>query len=163
MSKTPPSAAVDYQYWLDIPTRWNDNDQYGHVNNAVYYFYFDTIVNKFLIENGLLVLGNEDEASNENLTDLGLVVETGCQFFASFTYPETVRTGLRVTKLGSSSIRYEIGLFKKTGDGTNTENATEPTARVQGHFVHVNVDAVTRKPKPISDKMRQIMSTLMSD
>ncbi len=132
-----------YQYFLEIQTRWNDNDMYGHINNAVYYFWFDTLVNNFLIETGLV-----DPHVSESI---GLVVETGCQYFAPLSYPEIITAGLRVSKIGSSSVRYEIGLFK--------QGAKKPCA--EGHFIHVYVDAQTRKPKPISSKMREKLKTLM--
>jgi len=132
-----------YTYFLDIQTRWNDNDMYGHVNNAVYYMWFDTLVNNFLIENGLV--------DPQNPKIMGLVVDTGCRYFASLSYPETIVAGLRVGKIGNSSVRYEIGLFKQ---GEN-----EPCA--EGHFVHVYVDPETRKPKPISAEMRTLLETLV--
>ena len=122
MSKPEPHNLSDYPHKLTLQTRWNDNDIYGHINNAVYYFYFDTIVNRFLIENSLLELGKSDT--------IGLVVDTGCAYFAPLTFPDDVVAGLRVGKLGSSSVRYEIGLFR------NDENL----AAAQGHFVHVYVD-----------------------
>lgn len=140
MPRTPKD---DYKYFIDIQTRWNDNDIYGHINNAVYYTWFDTLVNNFLIENGLL-----DPARSQHI---GLVVDTGCQYFAPLSYPETVCAGLRITKIGSSSVRYEIGLFRA---GEN-----KPVA--QGHFVHVYVDAKTRKPKPISAEMRACFNRLI--
>jgi acyl-CoA thioester hydrolase len=136
------SRKDSYHYFLDIPTRWNDNDMYGHINNAVYYTWFDTLVNNFLIENGLL-----DPQTSETI---GLVVDTGCQYFAPLSYPETVTVGLRAAKIGTSSVRYEIGVFKK--------GEVEPCA--QGHFVHVYVDAKTRKPKPMSADMRAKLTSL---
>lgn len=136
MTKPAPNALASYQHRLAIPTRWNDNDVYGHVNNSVYYFYFDTAVNKWLIENGLLEIGKSET--------VGLVVETGCSYFAPITFPDDVVAGLRVSKIGTSSVRYEIGLFRND----------ETTASAQGHFVHVYVDEATRRPVPLSDKMR---------
>lgn len=138
----PRSSKDDYQYWIDIQTRWNDNDMYGHINNAVYYTWFDTLVNSFLIEQGVL-----DPAKSKVI---GLVVDTGCQYYAPLSYPETVTAGLRAAKIGTSSVRYEIGLFK--------EGATEVCA--EGHFVHVYVNAKTRKPKPVSSKMRACLETI---
>jgi len=131
-----------YIYFLDIQTRWNDNDMYGHINNAVYYTWFDTLVNNFLIENGLL----EPQTSET----IGLVVDTGCQYFEPLSYPETITAGLRAAKIGTSSVRYEIGLFRRG----------EETPCAQGYFVHVYVDAETRKPKPISADMRAKLETL---
>ncbi|MGJ8564675.1 MAG: acyl-CoA thioesterase [Alphaproteobacteria bacterium] len=136
MPKPTPNALASYPHRLAIPTRWNDNDVYGHVNNSVYYFYFDTVVNKWLIENGLLEIGKSET--------VGLVVETGCSYFAPITFPDNVAAGLRVSKIGTSSVRYEIGLFRND----------ETTASAQGHFIHVYVDEATRRPVPLSDKMR---------
>ena len=136
MGKPTPNARVNYPFHLSIPTRWNDNDVYGHINNSVYYFFFDTVVNNWLMENGLLEIGQSEI--------IGLVVETGCSYFAPITYPETVTAGLRVTNIGTSSVRYEIGIFGHDSD----------TAAAQGHFVHVYVDDKTRRPMPLSEHMR---------
>ncbi|MCF6275702.1 MAG: acyl-CoA thioesterase [Robiginitomaculum sp.] len=132
-----------YKYFLEIQTRWNDNDMYGHVNNAVYYTWFDTLVNNFLIENGLL--------DPQTSKIIGLVVGTGCQYYAPLSYPEIISAGLRTGKVGSSSVRYEIGLFRGGED--------KPCA--EGHFIHVYVDAGTRKPQPISADMRTKLGVLM--
>ena len=102
-----PHRRADYPHALVITTRWMDNDVYGHVNNVVYYSYFDTVVNGYLMREGVL-----DPASSPVI---GLVVETGCKYFASLTYPETVTAGLRVAKLGRSSVRYEIALSRAIG------------------------------------------------
>jgi acyl-CoA thioester hydrolase len=126
---------ADYAYALDLPTRWNDNDVYGHINNAVYYEYFDTVVNRWLIERGLLTIGQSET--------IGLVVETGCAYFAPLTFPAPITAALRVSKIGGSSVRYEIALFGQ-----------DETAAARGHFVHVYVDEKTRRPVPISDIMR---------
>ncbi len=141
--KMTPHSVDDYQYMIDIHTRWNDNDVYGHINNAVYYTWFDTCVNNFLIENDLLDIGNSKT--------IGLVVDTGCQYFVPLSYPETVQTGLRVGRIGNSSVRYEIAVF---GEG-------EKMAAAQGHFVHVYVDEKTRKPAAISAHMQDILSKLL--
>lgn len=130
-----PHSLDAYVHTLTIPTRWNDNDVYGHINNAVYYFYFDTVVNQYLIEAGLLELGKSKT--------VGLVVDTGCSYFAPISFPDKVVAGLRVAKLGSSSVRYEIGLFRND----------DTTASAQGHFVHVYVDEESRRPQPLSDVM----------
>jgi len=130
-----PDRLESYPYHLTLQTRWSDNDVYGHVNNSVYYFYFDTLVNRWLIENGLLEIGKSDV--------IGLVVETSCSYFASVKFPDDIVAGLRVSKTGRSSVRYEIGLFRNA----------EETASAQGHFTHVYVDEKTRRPKPISDVM----------
>jgi len=125
-----------------IPTRWADNDIYGHVNNAAYYGFFDTAVNCFLIEEaGLDIHGG---------SVIGLVVETGCNYFAALAYPETVEAGVRVARIGNSSVTYQIGLFR---DGED-----EPAA--QGHFVHVYVDRDTRRPVSLPDAMRQALEAI---
>jgi len=137
-----PNDLGEYPHKLVIPTRWNDNDIYGHVNNAIYYLYFDTVVNRYLVDNGLLVVGESET--------VGLVVDTGCAFFAPISFPDSVTAALRVAKLGGSSVRYEIGLFRND----------ETKAAAQGHFVHVYVDEKTRRPKPLSDAMVYQLSKL---
>lgn len=143
MARIEPAKRADFPHHLEIPTRWNDNDPYGHVNNAVYYFFFDTVVNNWLIDNGLLEIGKSEV--------IGLVVETGCQYFAPISYPDTVTAGLRVSKVGNSSVRYEIGLFASGSD----------SAAAQGHFVHVYVDEASRKPTAIDDGMRGKLAELL--
>lgn len=143
MPKPTPHIRTDYRHFLAIPTRWADNDVYGHVNNSVYYFYFDTVVNKFLIDKDLLEIGKSET--------VGLVVETGCSFFAPIIFPDIIQAGLRVTKLGNSSVRYEIGLFRNDED----------TASAQGHFVHVYVNEETRRPASLSDNMRQVLGGIV--
>jgi acyl-CoA thioester hydrolase len=132
----------DYQHFHPITTRWMDNDAYGHVNNVVYYSWFDTVVNQFLIANGALDI--------EHSPVIGLVIETQCNYFASVAFPDVVTAGLRVTKLGNSSVRYEVAIFR--GD--------EDRASAQGHFVHVYVDRLTRKPSAIPDRMRTLLQTI---
>ena len=134
---------ADYRWFLSIPTRWMDNDVYGHVNNVVYYSYFDTAVNKMLIAEGLLDI--------ERSPTIGLCVESHCAFAAPLVFPETVEEGLRIGRLGTSSVRYEIALFR---DGVEAPAAT-------GHFVHVFVDRTTRRPEPLDDKARLILGRLM--
>jgi acyl-CoA thioester hydrolase len=119
-----------------------DNDAYGHVNNVVYYSWFDTVVNQFLIANGVLDV--------ERSPVIGLVIETQCNYFASVAFPEPITAGLRVTKLGNSSVRYEVGIFKENED----------TASAQGHFVHVYVDRESRKPSAIPEAMRALLKTV---
>jgi len=143
LSKPTPHTRSDYPHHLIIPTRWNDNDIYGHVNNAIYYLYFDTVVNRYLVDQGLLDIGKSET--------VGLVVETSCAYFAPISFPQDVTAGLRVARLGNSSVRYEIGLF--AGDGQ--------TAAAQGHFVHVYVNEKTRTPVPISDIMRQTLTEIL--
>ena len=136
MSRPTPSHLNSYPHHLVLQTRWADNDVYGHVNNSVYYFYFDTVVNRWLIDNGLLEIGQSET--------IGLVVGTSCDYFAPISFPDTVVAGLRAAKVGSSSVTYEIGLFRNA----------ETTASAQGSFVHVYVDEKNRRPEPISDSMK---------
>jgi acyl-CoA thioester hydrolase len=131
MSRPQAEAREAYRHFLPITTRWMDNDVYGHVNNVVYYSYFDTVVNEYLISKGAL-----DIHAGEVI---GLVVETHCNYFAPLAFPHTVEAGLRVAHLGSSSVRYEVGLFAQG----------EPLTAARGHFVHVYVDRTTRKPVPL--------------
>jgi acyl-CoA thioester hydrolase len=139
MSKPPPPSRSEFRHFLTVPTRWMDNDQYGHVNNVVYYSYFDTVVNQFLISRSVLDV--------EHGTTIGLVVETGCRFFRPVSFPDTLQAGLRVDHLGTSSVRYAIGIF--TGD--------DDEAAAQGHFVHVYVDRATRRPVPLPDDLRAVL------
>ncbi len=136
-----PRAAV-YPHFLEIPTRWMDNDVYGHVNNVVYYSFFDTVINAYLIEAG----GLDIHAGPV----IGLCVESHCAYAAALAFPETVRAGLRVGKLGSTSVRYEIGLF-----GAGSE-----AAAAEGWFVHVFVDRESRRPAPIPDGVRTALERL---
>ena len=142
MSRPVPHVRADFPHFLTIPTRWMDNDVYGHVNNVVYYSYFDTVVNEFLIARGVLDF--------ERGATIGLVVETRCQYFSPVTFPDVVHAGLRVAHLGSSSVRYEVGLF--------CNNAGEASA--QGHFVHVYVDRETRRPGPLPAPMRAALESI---
>lgn len=134
---------ADYARFRSIPTRWMDNDVYGHVNNVVYYSFFDTAVNAALVDEGLL-----DPAAGEHIC---LVVETGCCFFEPVSFPEELDAGMRVERLGNSSVRYGIGLFRKGSD----------LAAAQGHFVHVCVASETRRPVPITDDMRAFLTTML--
>jgi acyl-CoA thioester hydrolase len=142
MKKSDSLSRDAYRHFLSIPTRWMDNDAYGHVNNVVYYSYFDTVVNEYLIRMGALDF--------EHGEAIGLVVETQCNYFASLSFPDRVDAGLRVVKIGSTSVRYEVGLFRS--------GETEPAA--QGHFVHVYVDRVSRRSMPLSDAMRAALAPL---
>ena len=141
--KTAPHSIDDYPFKVKIQTRWNDNDVYGHINNAVYYTWFDTCVNNFLIENGLLEIGKSET--------IGLVVDTACQYFAPLSYPEIISVCMRIGKIGTSSVRYELAVF-----GEN-----QKTASAQGHFVHVYVGEKTRNPKAVSTKMQSLLATLV--
>ncbi len=133
-----------YPHFLTIPTRWMDNDIFGHVNNVVYYSYFDTVINAYLIDPGGLDI--HDGAV------VGVCAESSCRYRAAFAFPESVEAGLRVGHLGRSSVRYEIGLFK-TG---------EADAAAQGHFVHVFVDRQTMTPVPIPDTIREALERIRS-
>lgn len=125
-----------------ITTRWMDNDAYGHVNNVVYYAWFDTTVNAYLIEQGVL---------DPNAGDVvGVVVETLCRYHDSISFPEPVEAGLRVERIGTSSVRYEIGIFREGAE----------TASADGHFVHVYVDRATRRPVPVPDAVRAVLLPL---
>jgi acyl-CoA thioester hydrolase len=147
--QTPPATArpersgrADYCVFRAIPTRWADNDVYGHVNNVVYYGWFDTAVNAWLLECGLL-----DIAGSEII---GLVAETSCSYFESVAFPEEVEIGLAVAALGRSSVTYRIGVFRKGGE----------TAIAQGRFVHVHVARATQMPVPIPDAARARMEAI---
>src|SRR5262245_30474805 len=120
--RASPCNRHAYRAFRTITTRWMDNDPYGHMNNVVHYSLFDTAVNGWLVEHALLDI----RAGRQ----IGLVVETGCRYFSELAFPDAVTAGLRVAKLGSSSVRYEIGLFRNE----------EPTAAAEGFFVHVYVD-----------------------
>ncbi|MFM6991328.1 MAG: acyl-CoA thioesterase [Rhodoferax sp.] len=143
MTKPRPLERSAFRVWRSITTRWMDNDAYGHVNNVVYYSWFDTAVNAHLIENGAL-----DVARGATI---GLVVETHCNYFAPLSFPQTVDIGLRVAHRGTSSVRYELGIFGRDGH----------TAAAQGHFVHVYVDAQTRKPTPLSPSLISVLDALL--
>jgi acyl-CoA thioester hydrolase len=132
-----------YRHLTTIPTRWMDNDVYGHVNNATYYSYFDTAVNRFLIERGVLDL--------ERSGTIFIVVETRCRFHRPITFPDVVEAGLRVARLGNSSVQWEIGLFRR-GD---------EAAAATGLFVHVHVDRATRRPVPVPPDVRAALSDLV--
>ena len=127
-----------------IATRWMDNDAYGHVNNVQYYSYFDTAVNGWLIEEGLLDFANSPV--------IGLVVETGCSYFESVSFPDRLEAGIGVAHLGRSSVRYSIGIFREGAE----------LAAAQGHFVHVYVDRATQRPVAIPDRVREALTSLAS-
>lgn len=142
-AKPEPHARGAYRHFLTIPTRWMDNDVYGHVNNVVYYSYFDTVVNEYLLRHGVLDF--------ERGATIGLVVETQCRYFAPLVFPQRVEGGLRVARLGTSSVRYEVGLF--------AEGAASSAAH--GHFVHVYVDRETRRPVPLPQALRDALLPLL--
>ena len=128
MARPAPHHRGDYPHTRVVTTRWMDSDPYGHMNNVVHYELFDTVVNAWLIERGALDI--------QKSPVIGLVVETGCHYFAPLTYPEPVTVALRVAHIGRSSVRYELALFGEAS----------PTAAAQGHFVHVYVDRDSRRP-----------------
>lgn len=144
MPETAPPSSDDYPHVRAIPTRWYDNDIYGHVNNVQYYAFFDTVINAWLIDEGGL-----DIHSGETI---GLCAESHCRFLAPVAFPDTVEAGLRVGHLGNSSVRYEIGLFGEGGI---------PLA--EGWFVHVFVDRAGRTPEPIPDQVRASLERLEAD
>jgi len=133
-----------YKLYRPIQTRWSDNDVYGHVNNVVYYAWFDTAINGWLIEQGMLDIVSSPV--------IGLVVETGCRYARSISYPEPVEAGLRVAHIGRSSVRYEVGLFTR-----NHEDAA-----AAGFFIHVYVDRETMRPAPLPDALRVCLETIRS-
>src|SRR5882672_8329760 len=143
MNRSSPENRDRYRYMLAIGTRWMDNDVYQHLNNIVYYSFFDTVVNRYLIEKGVLEIGTSPV--------IGLVVETACQYFSPIAFPDTVQAGLRVGKLGRTSVRYEVGIFRND----------EPQASAQGHFVHVYVDRASNRPTPLPQALRAALEPLL--
>ena len=137
MSREPLRGRGAYKVWREMGTRWADNDTYGHVNNTVYYQWFDTAVNNWLIEAGLLDLVAGDP--------IGLVVETGCRYARPLAYPEPVEVGLAVERLGRSSVRYRLGVFAKGG----------VEAAAEGFFVHVYVGREGRRPVELPEAWRE--------
>ncbi|MCW5662934.1 MAG: acyl-CoA thioesterase [Piscinibacter sp.] len=143
MSHRPqPEPRSAYCRFSTITTRWMDNDAYGHVNNVVYYSWFDTAVNGYLIEAGALDI--------EAGAVIGLVIETRCNYFAPLAFPQAVEAGLRVAHLGRSSVRYEVGLFAQG----------QPLSAAGGHFVHVYVDRATRRPVDLPHALRAALQPL---
>ena len=142
MHKPQPENQSAYRVLRPVTTRWSDNDAYGHANNVVYYSWFDTTVNAYLIEQGALDIRHGET--------IGLVVETHCNYFAPLAFPEPITVGLRVEKMGTSSVRYGLAIF-----GQNE------LAAAQGHFVHVYVDAATRIPVPLPEKLKTVLETLL--
>lgn len=136
------TTRADYRHFTPIQTRWMDNDIYAHVNNVVYYSYFDTIVNGYLIAQGALDIHGG--------AVIGLVVETGCRYFAPIAFPQMLDGALRVAKIGNSSVRYELAIFRPGEDA--------PVA--EGHFVHVYVDRATRRPSPLPDALRHALEAV---
>lgn len=143
--RTPLRSRRHYRAWRTIATRWMDNDVYGHVNNVVYYSWFDTAVNAWLVQKGLLDI--------EKGPVIGLVAETGCTYARPIAFPAEVQAGIAVPRVGNSSVRYDIGLF--------LQGNPEPAA--QGFFVHVYVDRETRRPQPLSDRWREGLVEILAN
>ena len=146
MNLGPDITRDGYHHLVDVETRWADNDLYGHVNNATYYAYFDTVVNNYLIEQGGLDIFTGPV--------IGVAVETMCRFRQSVAYPDIIEIGLSVGKLGNSSVRYDLAVFRK-GASDGAEQAV-----ASGHFVHVFVDRATNKPVPVPTSVRAALERL---
>jgi acyl-CoA thioester hydrolase len=142
VSREEAAHRSEFRTWRRLTTRWADNDAYGHVNNTVYYEWFDTAVNAWMVEQGMLDIARDDP--------IGLVVETRCSYFAPLAFPEDVHVGLAVANLGRSSIRYRIGIFAEGGE----------RAAAQGEFVHVVVDRASRRPVEIPPAWRTALETI---
>jgi len=143
VARPQPEPRGAYKAFRSIATRWSDNDLYGHVNNVVYYSWFDTAVNGLLIEQGAIDIHAGPV--------IGLVVETQCNYFAPLAFPQAVVAGIRVAHIGSSSVRYEIGLFAADDDNV---------CAAKGHFMHVYVDHITRKPVALPAQLLSVLETL---
>lgn len=137
-----PHQRSDYRHFQRITTRWHDNDVYGHVNNVVFYSWFDTAVNEYLMNAGVL--------DPQRSAVIGLVSETFCRYFSTMAFPQEIHAGIRVARLGTTSVRYEIAIF---GDAAETASA-------QGHFVHVYVDRTTRRPTPLPADLRSTLERI---
>ena len=142
MSRESPATRSEFKVWRTFTTRWADNDAYGHVNNTIFYQWFDSAVNGWLVEKGLLDIQTGDP--------IALVVETRCSYFAPLEFPQDVEVGLSVAELGRSSVRYRIGVF---GDG-------QENAAAQGEFVHVMVDRGRRRPVEMPEKWRRALDSI---
>ena len=141
-ARPQPEPRSAYRMFRTIGTRWMDNDAYGHVNNVVYYSWFDSVVNAHLIENGALDI--------QHGTTIGLVVETQCNYFAPVVFPQTVEAGLRVAHVGTSSVRYEVGIFV----------LGEPLTAASGHFIHVYVDKASRRATALPAPLKSVLEGL---
>jgi len=139
----PMRSRCEYRHFLTLPTRWQDNDAYGHINNAAYYGFIDTAVNRYLIDGGFL-----DWEKGEVI---GLVAENGCRYAKPMAFPDPVTVGLCVTRIGNSSVHYEAGLF--SGD--------DEDASAEGYYVHVYVDRATTRPAPLPDALRSLLEPLV--
>ncbi|ENX15252.1 hypothetical protein F895_01798 [Acinetobacter sp. CIP 64.2] len=143
MTKPVLKTREQFKFFLPIQTRWSDNDLYGHVNNVTYYSYFDTAANALLIQQ----TGFDIHRSES----IGLVVDSACSFFQELSFPEMIEVGVAIGKIGNSSLRYELAIFKHG----------QQQAAAQGHFVHVFVDRETRKSIPIPERMREVLTHFM--
>ncbi len=151
MPKEPPVTRATYRHFVPITTRWMDNDIYGHVNNVVYYAYFDTVINRYLIEQGGLDIHGTGETHAGSSRTIGLCVESHCKYRRPIAFPDDVEAGMSVAQLGRSSVRYEIGIFARGEDA----------ASASGWFVHVFVDEKTRKSARIPERIRVALARLM--
>ena len=142
-TRTAPEPRTAYRHFAPLTTRWADNDVYGHVNNVVYFSLFDTAVNAYLIHAGALDIHAG--------AVIGLVVETHCNYFSSLAFPQRIEAGLRVARQGSSSVRYEVGLFAEG----------EAHCAARGHFIHVYVDRETRRPVPLPPPLVAALAPLI--
>ncbi len=142
-ARRAPSAKEDYRYFRPVSTRWHDNDIYGHVNNVVYYAFFDTVINAYLIEAGGL------DPWRDRV--VGFCVESGCRYLRPISFPRPIVAGLRVGHIGNSSVRYEVGIFE--GDAA--------LASAEGYFVHVFVDRDRARPVPVPDRIRRALEALL--
>jgi acyl-CoA thioester hydrolase len=143
VSRAEPRPRSAYRAWRTVPTRWADNDAYGHVNNVIHYAWFDTAVNAWLVDARLLDIEHGDP--------IGLVVETRCAYFAALSFPQQVEVGIAVERLGTSSVTYRLGIFAEG----------EASAAAEGEFTHVYVDRASRKPKALPDAWRTKLETLL--
>ena len=144
MSERTRPGRADFRHFLEIPTRWGDNDAYAHVNNVVYYSFFDTVVSRFLLASGTIDLRTS--------AVIGVVVETGCRYLAPISFPDLVTAGLRVSRIGNTSIRYEIGIFRNDED----------RACAEGHFVHVYVERARQdRAVPLPAALRDAAQRLL--
>jgi acyl-CoA thioester hydrolase len=142
MADTPPETRADYRHFLSITTRWMDNDVYGHVNNVIYYAYFDTVINRYLITEASLDI--------ERSATIGLCVESHCKYLRAVAFPDEIEAGLRVANVGRTSVRYEIGIFTRGVDDI----------AAHGWFVHVFVDRTTRRPASIPEPLRAALDKI---
>ncbi|WP_293004004.1 thioesterase family protein [Mycobacterium sp.] len=155
MSSIPPApdglTSRDFPVHWPVTTRWADNDMFGHLNNAVYYQLFDTAINGWI--------GTSVALDPVTTSAQGIVAESGCRYFSELHFPERLFVGLAVTRLGNSSVTYRLGVFRE-GEHSSADQETEPQAvAAVGHWVHVYIDKVTRRPTPIPDEIRALLST----